>query len=667
MRRPPTTSPPPATLLQRRAALAACALCVLITIASLAGASSVSVAARLITDGALLLAWLAAGAGIGGLFFRRRRGAERQDHDDEQDTDDDKQDDDAATDETRPLRAVSAVALGFGILGLITLLLGLLGWLNRPVAFALIIVGLSLATSRLRHAKFARAWLLERSPWSWLWLAGAPVVGIVLLCALAPPGLLWGDEPHAYDVLEYHLQIPREWHEAARVAPLPHNVFGYFPQGVEIHFLLAMHLRGGPWAGMYLAQLMHAAMALLAAAAVFAAARAAGAPRGPATMAGVATLTVPWVALLAPMAYNEGGLLLHGTLAIGWTMRAVRSNSRRDVVLAGVFAGLACGAKLTAGPLLLLALPVAGFAARLHWNRALLIPVLGLLVFSPWALRTYAWSGGNPVFPEANRLFKSDRFTDVQNQRWRTAHAPAPGQRPVSARLAAFATQVPRDWRFGYLLLPLSLVAAALARNRPHARLLMALVLVQLVFWLGFTHLQGRFFVLAIPTAALLLAQVQRRAFAVIGAAAVVLQALLTIGFVADHPRLRLVRSAGAFGLDQLELLLPPEMQEAIASGAPIELVGDAQAFRYPAPAGRLRYRTVFDIDANLATGAHELVAAWLGTPRRDGAYLFIDPAELRRLSKTYLGVPGGDVPESDPYVVPPGAKEQGGRTPGEG
>ena len=100
-------------------------------------------------------------------------------------------------------------------------------------------------------------WLTVPADWEWLWLAALPVLALAIVSAYAPPGSLWGDEPNGYDVTEYHLQIPREFFELHRVAPLHHGIFSYFPQGVEMHYLLAMQLTGGPWAGMYLAQLMH--------------------------------------------------------------------------------------------------------------------------------------------------------------------------------------------------------------------------------------------------------------------------------------------------------------------------------------------------------------------------------------------------------------------------
>ena len=177
--------------------------------------------------------------------------------------------------------------------------------------------------------------------------------------ASAGDSLAPGD-PSFYDVVEYHLQVPREWFEAGRIVPLPHNVFSFFPMNVEMHYLLAMHLSGGPWAGMYLAQLMHCAFIALFVAAVYAFALQIAKPL-PAIIGALAVATVPWVAQLAAVAYDEGGFLLFGTLAIAWAWLAVSEEEHRTrrLIVAGAMAGFACGSKLTAVPEVLVALTVA--------------------------------------------------------------------------------------------------------------------------------------------------------------------------------------------------------------------------------------------------------------------------------------------------------------------
>ena len=197
-------------------------------------------------------------------------------------------------------------------------------------------------------------------------LLAVPFIAIMTSGAFLPPGFLWTpNEPHGYDVVEYHLQVPREWYEAGRILPLHHNVFSFFPFNVEMHYLLAMNLRGGPWAGMYLAQLMHGTLILLAVlAACGFAARITKQRRCKSRVSiiviALAMLSTPWLAQLGAIAYDEGGFLLCGTLAIGFAVRALVEPERRRArfVLAGILAGLACGSKLTAVPELLVAIPV---------------------------------------------------------------------------------------------------------------------------------------------------------------------------------------------------------------------------------------------------------------------------------------------------------------------
>ena len=179
------------------------------------------------------------------------------------------------------LPIVTSIGLGLGVMSILTLALGLAGVLNRFTAIAVLVGGIALAVvEAVRYGRgrrpgeadaAVRAWFGGSAGWAWLWLAVVPLLAIVAVGAMVPPGFLWTpDEPHGYDVVEYHLQVPRKWYEAGRIVPLGHNVFSFFPFNVEMHYLLAMHLRGGPWSGMYLAQLMHASYVVLAVLAVYA-------------------------------------------------------------------------------------------------------------------------------------------------------------------------------------------------------------------------------------------------------------------------------------------------------------------------------------------------------------------------------------------------------------
>src|SRR4051812_25507588 len=65
-------------------------------------------------------------------------------------------------------------------------------------------------------------------------------------------------------------------------------------------------------------------------------------------------------------------------------------------------------------------------------------------------------------------------------------------------------------------------------------------------------------------------------------------------------------------------------------------LVGDGNAYLYQRPTARLRYRTVFDVDAQ---SGESVIEAW-AAPRASDEVMLVDPGELRRFSKTYWKIP---------------------------
>lgn len=594
---------------------AACAAGAAAAITLLAGSQLPVAAAALLLDGAFVACWLAANWGIGSQILRGFRLRFRG----------------------NLLPAVLATSLGLGALSIATLVIGLVGFLNRATAWGMIIAGSIAAIVRL--APRLRTWRVKNervSPLAWLWVAACVAAGIVGFAGLVPPGLLWGDEPHGYDVAEYHLQVPREWYEAGRVTPLKHNVFSYFPFNVEMHYLLAMHLRGGPWDSMYLAQLMHAAMMALAVAGVFAILRELGSST--AIPAAVMLATTPWILLLAPIAYNEGGMLMYGALAVGMALLAMRETNQRVRVtlLAGVMAGLACGVKLTAIPMILIAtaVPLAFVSFRL----AMWLVLGAAIALSPWLVRNTVWTG-NPFFPEASAILGHGHFSPQQVERWDRAHSPRADQKAPEARLASAWQQIGRDWRFGFLILPIGLASAALARSR-ESRFLLAVLAVMGISWLFLTHLQGRFFVSALPVCALLLGLIKSGKSAAWAAGAAALAAIIGIGLVLArlHELARRLPLEQIITLRQLDGLTPLDTSH-LPRDAHVVLVGDARAFWYGLPMSRLHYRTVFDVD--VAEG-QTIIDAWrAGTESLPAPVAeVIDPQELNRFARTYFGIP---------------------------
>ena len=52
-----------------------------------------------------------------------------------------------------------------------------------------------------------------------------------------------------FDAIEYHLQGPKEYYRAGRIAFLPHNVYTSMPFSIEMLHLLGMEVVGDWWLG----------------------------------------------------------------------------------------------------------------------------------------------------------------------------------------------------------------------------------------------------------------------------------------------------------------------------------------------------------------------------------------------------------------------------------
>ena len=610
-------------LVCRGNAILVCAMVLLLTVVIYAGDAWVQVLSVLFSDGLVALLWVTAATMLGSVILRVSK---------------------PFAGPALAVHLVTGAALGLGILSLAALMLGLIGVLNSATALALLAGSLLVwLFMYFRHVSFrslkqgAERWLREPAGWGWWWIAPMVILGMALVAATLPPGMLWPDDPLPYDVLEYHLQGPREWYEAGRIQPLRHNVYTFFPFNVEMQFLLAMHVRGGPWSGMYVAHLLSLAYVVLSVAAIHAFAG---------TVPAVAAAFVPWLMMLGTVAFNECGLLLYGTLAIGWILRSFDSSEFklqiRAFAVAGAMAGLACGVKYTAVPILLVAAPLAVvIVARMPW-RALLLNcaaygIVGLLFFLPWIARNTAWTG-NPVFPEAMPLLGRGHFTPDQVHRWERAHEPRDDQRSATARLGAFGREVIIDWRYGFALLPLGLVAAGMTIKDRRTIFLLVMLVALAVFWLALTHLQSRFFILAVPLAALLVGQLRAWAWQARFAAIIAAVILALPGWGRVHGLLSdRIAVPGLAGYQDLTTFLPPEVSQHVQAGSKLALVGDAKAFLYTLPMTHVRYRTVFDVDV---AGAGNAIDAWLGADAaevRKTHYLAIDRGELVRFANTYL------------------------------
>jgi 4-amino-4-deoxy-L-arabinose transferase-like glycosyltransferase len=479
----------------------------------------------LLTDGLLAMAVVAAAAGWGAwptvwLGFRKRNAGQQ---------------------------FCLATALGLGLLGTLTLILGATGLLNRPVAWTLLAAGgicgllrLSLTQADAKNERTsapsgAQRGLRYAAPRAVVLLVLAVPLVVALFGASLPPGMLWQEEANGYDVLEYHLQGPREYYNAGRITFLPHNVYASFPQQMEMLYLLLMHLAGNVYAAAIPAQLLHAACGLLAVVAL-----GCWAPAGWGRWVVVVVAgSTPWLAYLACLAYVENGMLFFAAVAAGLLTDHYRESADADwrtALAAGRCAGLAGGCKYTAVAFVAVGLALAWCLTmratfKLRMWRTALFGLGTLLAFSPWLVRNAAFTG-NPVYPFAYAWFGGKAWSAGQAQQWSAGHRVPPEYDSVSGRLTLAARElfgsltpsraVPsppphldhygfRPSLFGQALFVLALAGIVLGWSRRTAMLALWSGLI-LAGWMGCTFITGRFAVpLVVPLAMLAGGALERR------------------------------------------------------------------------------------------------------------------------------------------------------------
>jgi hypothetical protein len=185
-----------------------------------------------------------------------------------------------------------------------------------------------------------------------------------------------------------------------------------------------------------------------------------------------------------------------------------RITPARRGVLIGVIAAAACGAKLTSigfvaaplGLLLLMRLSIR------QWLPAMIAAALtGVVCLLPYLLRNVLHAG-SPVFPFATDLFGAAHWSTEQIQTWHHGHT---SDASFVERLRALWQQFfiygvgpnpdpGEPWKPQWSLLPwIGMIGGAIALMKPPLRRvaidILLVFLVQVVFWLAFTHLKSRF------------------------------------------------------------------------------------------------------------------------------------------------------------------------------
>ncbi|MEO6811121.1 MAG: hypothetical protein ABI353_18585 [Isosphaeraceae bacterium] len=518
------------------------------------------------------------------------------------------------------LRPVERLPLAFGLgtiaLSALTLVLGRLGWL-APWPIRLGLAGFAVLGAAWELAAAARGrstrQAVSADPSRTKVQGAASILGFALvagpfLVLMALGSMLPTID---FDALEYHIQAPKEYYQAGRIAFLPHNVYTSMPSGVEMLHLLGMVVLGDWWRGALVGQLLVMLHAPMAAALIALTARRIGSPRA-AWVSAVVYLTTPWIYRLAVIPYVEGPLCYFHSALIWLVVRiwdddglikegqALGRPLARLWFLVGVLAG---GAMASKYPALISAVLPFGVAALVSaWRRqfwAILLAYAGgvALVTSPWLIKNLI-DTGNPVYPLAYPIFGGSHWDLARDLKWSAAH----GRRPIS--LAALVDNLldvagRSDWQS-----PLFTALAPLALLRPGSRRFTAILWIYIIYifatWWLLTHRLDRFWLPLLPPLAILtgLGADWRRG----RAWTALLVAVMTVSIVTNltYCTTALVGLNEWTGdLDALRTQVPETLDPALArldaelpSDAKVLLVGQASVFHLRHP---IIYNTVFN------------------------------------------------------------------------
>ena len=178
----------------------------------------------------------------------------------------------------------------------------------------------------------------DAAPMRWLWW-GVPFTLVIVLAGTLTP--------FEFDVLEYHLQVPKEFYQQGRIDFLPHNVYGNMPLASEMLSLAAMAALGDWWFGALVGKTVIVLALPSTALGLFAAGRRlVSATSG--MVAALVFISIPWVARVSSLGLVEGvsALFLWGTAyAVLLWWRDEAENRMPRTLLVGFLAGTAAACK----------------------------------------------------------------------------------------------------------------------------------------------------------------------------------------------------------------------------------------------------------------------------------------------------------------------------------
>lgn len=247
----------------------------------------------------------------------------------------------------------------------------------------------------------------------------------VLLCSIlaliTSIILLASVPPVSRDALTHHLYVPKLYLQHGAIYEIPDIAFSYYPMNLDLLYLIPLYF-GNDIAAKYI----HFFFGLLTAWLLYEYLKTRLSPVY-GLLGALFFLSIPIIVKLSITAYVDLGLIFFSTASLLLLFRWLDNGYRlKYLLLAGICCGLAAGTKyngLVAVFLLTLFVPILYIrssgapqgAGSKGVGYGLLFLFITLLVFSPWLLRNYAWTG-NPIYPLHNSLFQRSHSKTIEQQ-----------------------------------------------------------------------------------------------------------------------------------------------------------------------------------------------------------------------------------------------------------
>jgi len=336
------------------------------------------------------------------------------------------------------LQAGAALMLGYAIIGLGALVLGLLGYANWW-ALAELLLGLAFVGVLSLNQCIATLIALARTAWRGLrsspYAPAYRVVTIIViaqaLAALAPAG------PTDYDGISQHLVHGQQYLMAGKITPLWYDHHSQFPATVQMLYMIAQAF-GEPGA----AKLFHWGFGVLALlATLIAGRRLLGAGAG--AYGALILATTPSFAWLMGVAYVDLATTAGGILALMLLCLWLRDRDTTHLWLSALMIGAAATTKMQALALLgVLTVAVVIGASGGGLRRIKLAAAyagIALALCMPWYAKSWVWTG-NPVYPLAYSVFDGKMWCEDRAEAYTRSQLEfGKGELPPGQELAAMS------------------------------------------------------------------------------------------------------------------------------------------------------------------------------------------------------------------------------------